>query len=81
MSTLMAASRDASWYDCPDTTTVKVMHVARVYELDDTVWSARCNRRTPLDETVSRPAEEVPAGLRCQRRGCRELWPAEAARS
>ncbi len=78
--TLMAASRDASWYDCPDTATVKVMHVARIYELNDTIWSARCNRNTPLDGTVGRPAGQVPEGLRCLRRGCRELWPAETGR-
>jgi hypothetical protein len=64
---VLAAWRDASWHNSPG--------VARRYHvLVDGM--AACNSRSMLlNDDNARPAEEIQAGLRCQRPGCRRLWP------
>jgi hypothetical protein len=65
---LMAASRDASWYQSPGR--AYVMHVATG------TWQPTCNPlRALLDETTGRPAVNVPERVRCRRPGCRTRWP------
>jgi hypothetical protein len=64
-----AALRDASWFDRPDVRKPKRYHVT------DGHWFAFCCRWRPLDETTAVELGDVPAGLRCQRRGCRAHWP------
>lgn len=81
---LLAASRDASCVDWPNTRSPKKIHVAIVTgELPATWWEEReliadasCDpQRMPLDMTVAGLAAEVPLSRRCQRRGCASRWP------
>lgn len=67
-----ALLRDAAWYAKPETTRPKRYHV----KVGDRI--ARCDAFLPLVEESAIPAEEVPESLRCQRRRCREAWPAQA---
>jgi hypothetical protein len=70
---LMAASRDASWYQSPGR--AYVMHVAVIRDETD-CWQPTCNPlRALLDETTGRPAANVPERERCRRPGCRTRWP------
>jgi hypothetical protein len=65
---LMAARRDASWYQYPGT--AYVMHVAT-----DT-WQPACNPlHALLAEFTAKPAADVPEHARCRRPGCRTRWP------
>lgn len=65
-----AARRDASWYERPNTTSDKVVHVGRPDE-----WS-RCGRSFLSLDLIWDPAD-VPEGLRCRSNGCRQAWPQE----
>lgn len=65
-----AAGRDASWYRRPNTRGVKKMHVMA----DD--GTAACDKLIPLCVKYAEPAEMVEHDQRCQRRGCKERWPA-----
>lgn len=65
--------RDASWWNRPDTRSVKVYHHNRG---DDALPSAACTGY-PLDEQSFAIADEVPLSLRCRRHGCRQLWDAQ----
>lgn len=70
---IRASTRDASFYRRPNVRSVKVYHV-----IDKPGWSA-CGRmlyETHDALTDGRDAAEVPAGLRCQRPGCKTRWPA-----
>ena len=64
-----ASTRDASMWDRPDTRKIKQYHIR---------WHggifAACKAGLILcDESI--PSADVPAGLRCRRRGCKESWP------
>jgi hypothetical protein len=72
---LMAATRDASWWNHPDVTAVKQVHVAIIGGQDGSIWTAACNRTLPLDDNGGWRAADVPYGLRCLRPGCRKRWP------
>lgn len=65
-----AAGRDASWYRRPNTRGGKKMHVMA----DD--GTAACNKLIPLCVKYAEPAEVVEHDQRCQRRGCKDRWPA-----
>ena len=67
-----AYCRDASWYDRPDVTSVKKLHLPRDPEDPGT---PRCSTQMLLDEGVSRTVADVPPAARCQRNGCRQGWP------
>jgi len=64
---VLASWRDASWFNSPG--------VARRYHvlLDG---MAACNTRSMLlSDEATRLAEGVEQRLRCQRPGCKGLWP------
>ena len=70
-----AATRDASWYDRPDTRKVKVFHIATDAE------TAACKpgpahvyTTVPLYDGTYTPAHEVYDDLRCRRPGCLRHW-------
>lgn len=75
---LMAGTRDASWWNHPDVTKVKVLHVAIIGGRGGNIWTACCDPRIPLVENHSWRAADVPEGLRCRRSGCRVRWPQTA---
>ena len=68
--TLMAAQRDATWYSHPSTTGGKRWHVVSA----DGV-SPACGAQMVLQDDMGIQAEEVPNNSRCQRPGCKQLWP------
>jgi hypothetical protein len=66
---VLAALRDASWYDCPG-------RVCR-YHIDAGRGMSACDpRMMPLITRELQPASWVPVELRCQRNGCKQRWPA-----
>lgn len=65
----LAYRRDASFYDFPGWGSQ--YHFCRP---SDPALS-RCSRRIVLVDFAGLRPAEVPALLRCQRRGCRERWP------
>lgn len=62
----IAATRDASWYNYPDTRTPKKYHIATADGM------AACSG-AQLSDNVQ-PAEQVPEIQRCKRPGCKALW-------
>jgi hypothetical protein len=68
MAEVMAGYRDASWYERPNISSTKVMHVDR----GDAKSS--CSAAL-LQEDSMRPASTVPAAGRCRRAACRNRWP------
>ena len=82
---LLAASRDASVVNMPNTRSPKKVHVAvdvqpvgKSYLTGQMEYAgeAACDPgRMPLDMSVAGPAAEVPASRRCRRRGCAARWP------
>jgi hypothetical protein len=75
--TVWAATRDASWYVCPDTRTTKRYHVATTHGEAACRAASNLNRyqTIPLDECSRTPAAEVPPRLRCRRPACADLFP------
>ena len=70
---VMAAQRDAAWYNRPDVRSIKQYHVVKV---DGCSFFAACDpNRMLLSEYSEVPADEAPMRLRCQRSGCRVRWP------
>jgi hypothetical protein len=76
MSELLAAKRDASFYDKPGR--AEQYHVV----IDDKCNVAACSppktwrsARMMLAEFTARPAVDVPDIARCQRPGCKQRWP------
>jgi len=67
---LMAALRDASWYDRPNTRSVKVWHVVA-----DAGCRSRCGLRVLADTDGNAVPAETIRRPRCRRSGCREAWP------
>lgn len=65
---LMAGTRDAGWYDRPNTYDPKKMHVASRRD------TSLCGG-VPL--AGMKLATDVPAVLRCQSTGCKKRWPRE----
>ena len=65
---LMAALRDASWFSYPGW--------ADKFHIVHGIRSA-CGRCQVLvnDDDYIRPASSIPKHMRCQKRGCKELWP------
>lgn len=61
-----AATRDASWYDYPNTSSAS--HVPRYHAAKGA--SPACDRRALLDEDSAVPLDEVPAQMRCRRPAC-----------
>ena len=68
-----AATRDASWYNRPDTRKIKVFHIATE---DDTAACAPgpVTLSVPLAEGSYRLAREIFDDLRCRRPGCARHW-------
>lgn len=64
---VLAAYRDASWLNRPDTRTPKRGHVLRAN------GQAACGLVAMMGDPE--PAEGVPELLRCKRPGCRDKWP------
>lgn len=78
MSELRASIRDASWLRSPSIYGRVVYHVHAGDELENMGAHAACNSLwwlPPLKSFVSVRASAVPLELRCQRPGCRKLWP------
>lgn len=68
-----AAMRDASWYDRPDVSSDKKVHLnGRVTEED---VMSRCGRSILDDDGLTWAPAEVAAHLRCRSNGCRQGWP------
>lgn len=67
---LLAAQRDATWHTRPSTTGAKRWHVVST----DGVTPA-CGAQMVLQDDKAVQAEEVAISSRCQRPGCRQLWP------
>lgn len=65
---LMAATRDASDYNRPNTRTPKKWHIVGADEC------SACRGKSLVMESAE-PAEDVPVERRCMRHGCREKWP------
>jgi len=65
---VMAAQRDASWYGCPDTRTVKKYHIS-------VRGVPACGNMAILNEETEMLATEVPLELRCKRKECVSRWP------
>lgn len=61
---LAAGRHDSSFYRCPSG--------GRRYHVSKDGVHPACSRKRFLDDVIT--AEEVPAVLRCQRSGCRQLW-------
>lgn len=66
----LAAPRDASWHPRPSTTGPKRWHVVSA----DGVTPA-CGAQMLLQDDAAIPLEEVAQSSRCQRSGCKQLWP------
>ena len=64
-----AGLRDASWYDHPNVTTGKRVHIAGPGGM------SRCGRSF-LDDLSKWEPEAVPVTERCRSNGCRQAWPA-----
>lgn len=69
----MAAQRDATWHAHPSRAGVKRWHVLSV----DGV-SPACGAQLVLQNDAAIQAEEVAQRSRCQRPGCKQLWPQSA---
>ncbi len=82
MGDYLAATRDASWFDRPDTRTTKVYHACEAdqvrtsgqplssgYRLLSAVRSQQV-----LDDNSAVAIEEVPEQLRCRRPACARIW-------
>jgi len=69
-SELLAAQRDASWYNHP------ALRAGRYHVVVGSLLPT-CNQRgwVLLVEFTAMPASEVPPELRCERPGCAALWP------
>lgn len=65
---LLAATRDASFFDNPDTRSVKSYHILRP---DGT---AACGLKAFMCD--DEPAERIHESHRCRRQGCKQRWPA-----
>lgn len=61
---VVAALRDASWYNTPNVRSVKQIHRMA----DGGV--AACDRHVLLDEGCTWESDDAPADLLCQRRAC-----------
>ncbi len=68
--TLMAAQRDAMWHSNPSTSGGKRWHVVSA----DGVTPA-CGAQMMLQDDMAIQASEVMQSSRCQRPGCKQLWP------
>lgn len=68
-----ALQKDGSLFAKPDTYRKRFFHV----EGKDGSLLSLCDRLHPLAESTAISPEEVPASLRCARRGCREAWPSD----
>lgn len=66
---LVAASRDASWYNRPDVRRTKILHVTEA----EPQMAALCSG-APLDENSAWSLADVPPGLRCRRMACAQYW-------
>lgn len=66
----MAAQRDATWHSRPSRSGAKRWHVVSV----DGV-SPACGAQMVLQEDAAIKAEDVAQSGRCQRPGCKQLWP------
>ncbi|MFA7333499.1 MAG: hypothetical protein WC130_04305 [Kiritimatiellia bacterium] len=65
---VMAARRDASWFACPG--------VSYKYHVSTGRNMAACNpRMMPLDKYSLTHVDGVAVELRCQRNGCKQVWP------
>ena len=67
---LLAAQRDATWHSRPSTTGAKRWHVVSA----DGVTPA-CRAQMVLQDDMAIEASEVMESRRCQRPGCKQLWP------
>lgn len=70
---LMAALRDASWFNRPNTRTPKRWHVLNA------AGNPACGLVTMLDDPIL--ADSVPIECRCQRAGCKGRWPTDVSLS
>lgn len=82
MGDYLAATRDASWFDRPDTRTTKVFHACDADQVRTSgqplsnghrLLSAVCSQQV-LDDNSAIPLEEVPERLRCRRPACARIW-------
>jgi hypothetical protein len=62
---MKAATRDASWYDRPNTYTTKKYHISQD-------GFPACGNRQILSDEIN--AEDVPPSLRCKKPACSKLY-------
>lgn len=63
------ALRDASWFNRPNTRSVKQYHA-----IGATPMVAACCPWLPLADFTAQDVAEVPVTLRCRRAACKKLW-------
>lgn len=73
---VMAAQRDATWHRSPSTSGSKRWHIVSA----DGV-SPACGAPMMLQDDMAIDAAEVTQFSRCQRPGCKQLWPDVKAHS
>ena len=69
-----AATRDASWYHRPDTSSSHQVHMAGHPAPRGEGVMSRCGRSV-LDTNLPWKPADVPDRLRCRSNGCRQAWP------
>ena len=67
---LMASQRDASWYGNPSTNGVKRWHI-----VSSDGRTPGCGASMLLIAEMAINAADVATSSRCQRPGCKQLWP------
>ncbi len=73
---VLAAQSDATWHRRPSTTGSKRWHV-----VSDEGATPACGAPMMLQDDRAIDAAEVPQSSRCQRPGCKQLWPDVKAHS
>lgn len=82
MGDYLAATRDASSFDRPDTRSTKVYHAAEAGQVHRRgqptgttyqLLSAVCSQQV-LDDNSAVPLDLAPVGLRCRRVACARIW-------
>ncbi|MDT7784380.1 MAG: hypothetical protein QOF58_2799 [Pseudonocardiales bacterium] len=78
----LAATRDASWFDRPDTRSTKVFHACDAGKLHSSgqrwgqqhrLLTAVCSQQV-LDDNSAVRLDDVPRRLRCRRTACARIW-------
>lgn len=75
---ILAAPRDASWYNSPSTSAGPRSHCGGRYHALTAAQAPKCNRRALLVLDLAKPPGDVAEILLCRRAACRAAWQAAA---